>query len=502
MAALVLCDGFDKYGPTANFNVAAAIIGEWTVLGTIPGIVAGLSATGYALSAATNPNMSANLLTPLTRVAGSVRFQWISGATATGLSWTFRNGATAAFTLTIAGTTGALEIRTGAAGGTLIATGAGVAAGTTHVLSWDVTVGASGAYTLRLDGGSPLSGTGNTANGQASANNLLFATGASISWAMDDLCVFDPAHAAYNSAVLTSNPVVETQFPSSDAQTQLTNNGNIMVPAGLPANGVYRTTTGQSLAANTIYFVKIIPAVNCTLQLISIIPSVTAGSAKIKGALYSDNAGAPGSRLSDGIEVIGLTANVIANLSLVTPQALVAGTPYWMAFYSDTTATFYRVDSTTFGQTKANTYASGAPAGPMSGLTANVATYQIWAFATGAAGNFATVFQNPPSGGGAELYGASVGLEDLYGFPALTTNPSTIFGVAVKGFVLKSDSGLRTVSFNAKSGSIDNTGSAPSQGLATTQQWQGSYFDVDPATGLTWTLSGVNSAKGGVSVAA
>jgi len=94
-----------------------------------------------------------------------------------------------------------------------------------------------------------------------------------------------------------------------------------------------------------------------------------------------------------------------------------------------------------------------------------------------------------------------VGQEDLFTFAPLATNPTTIFGVSVKGLLSKSDAGARTASLNTKSGASDTTGSAPGQGLATTPVWQGSYFDVDPATGLPWTASGANAAKAGVSVA-
>jgi len=109
---------------------------------------------------------------------------------------------------------------------------------------------------------------------------------------------------------------------------------------------------------------------------------------------------------------------------------------------------------------------------------------------------------NPPLGTvAAQIHSATVAQEDLYTFPALVTTPSTIYGVAIKAFVAKSDSGARTVSLNMKSGSSDSTGSSAGQAMSTTNQWQRSFFDVDPATGVAWTRAGLNAASSGVSVA-
>lgn len=92
-----------------------------------------------------------------------------------------------------------------------------------------------------------------------------------------------------------------------------------------------------------------------------------------------------------------------------------------------------------------------------------------------------------------------MGHKDLYDFPAVTAD--TIFDVVVRGFVSKSDSGARTMDFNMKSGVTDSAGSHPGQALATSPQWQRSRYATDPATGVAWTVSGLNAAKSGMSVA-
>jgi hypothetical protein len=415
------------------------------------------------------------------------------------------NSGTAAFSFTFENS-GAIVLRTGGSGGAVIATAGSVIANSTHVLSFDITIGGAGVgtYSVNLDGSPLYSGTANTGNSQTSVNQFFVqAPGTACALTLDDLIIGDPTQPTYNSALLTLSPVIETQFVSGDSQTQFANDGNVVPLAGIASKGVYRTATGANGSANLLNLLKITPDANCTINSVAFMASVVAGAAKIKGVVYSDSAGSPGSRLSDGVEVVGAALNAVTTLPLATPQALIGGTSYWIGWYSDTLLTLYRVDTTTnLAQTKANTYASGAPAGPLTGMTTGVNTWYAWANCTGATVNFPSLNGNPPIGTAAsQTHSSTVAQEDLFNFPALVTNPSTIFGMSVKGFVSKSDAGARTVSLNSKSGASDTTGSAPSQSLATTSQWQGSYFDVDPATGLPWTLSGANAAKGGVSVA-
>jgi len=315
--------------------------------------------------------------------------------------------------------------------------------------------------------------------------------------------LFNPADAAYNSGVLTSSVVVETSFPSGDAQKQFTNDGNVVWPAGITAAGVYSVTgTTNAPGANQLFLVKITPAVACTLNSVSIIPRATSAGAKYRGVAYADSSGAPGSLLTSGTEVVGATSGTTITGVLTTPQSLVAGTSYWIGYITDTSVVLAQVDATTnLGRKIANTYTSGAP-GSAGAMTTGQATWQIWGNCTGAAVNWASEALNPPLGTvAAQIHSATVAQEDLYTFPALVTTPSTIYGVAIKAFVAKSDSGARTVSLNMKSGSSDSTGSSAGQAMSTTNQWQRSFFDVDPATGVAWTRAGLNAASSGVSVA-
>jgi hypothetical protein len=506
MSALVFSCGFDAFGAAGNVNAAGVMAGDWSVSGSAIAIVAPLSSTGYAAQVGISTNITGMLPSSLTRVAGSLRFQINSGNAVVGM-WQFRNGTTAAFTLVFNGTSGAIELRTGTHIGTLLNSGGSISLGTTHVLSFDITIGSSGAYAVYLDGnGTALfAGTGNTGNAQASVNQTRIGApaGVVVDMTYDDLALFDPADPAYNASVLTSNVVVETSFPNGDAQTQFTNDGNVVWPSGIAANGVYSTVAATiSVTANSLFLLKVTPAANCTINSVSLLPGGTNSLAKTRGVVYSDSGGSPGSLLSSGTEIIGVTNGATQTLPLTTPQALAAGTPVWIGFITDSSLTLRQVDTTTaLGRRIANTYTSGAPASA-GAMTAGQSTLFLWGDCTGAAANAVSVMLNPPLGTAAsQVRSATVGQEDLYTFPPLVTTPSTIYGAAVKGFVAKSDSGARTVSLHMKSGASDSTGSAPNQAMSTTNQWQRSFFDLDPATGLPWTQTTLNAARSGVSVA-
>lgn len=509
MPALIFCDGFDKYGPPGNVNFRSVINGEWSFSGisVAENIVAGLSSPGYAFQYAGNSSGFNTPFQALTRIAGSFRFRNdTTVGTTNGLMATVYNGATAAFSIVFRPSTGAIELRTGLTNGTLLNSGGAVALSTIHVLSFDVTIGAAAAYAFYLDGVLLFSGTGNTGNGQSAVNLFGFVTNNSNpQYTIDDLVIFDPTHAAYNSSVLTQNVVVETQFPTSDSQTQFTNDSNVVWPAGIASNGVFNsvaTSFNNAPGANQLFLLKVTPVVNCTISSVAAVPNASNGAAKHRAVIYSDSGGSPATLLSSGTEVVGTVSGTTLTGALTTPQALVAGTSYWIGFIADTSVALRQVDSSTnLGQKKANTYTAGAPASG-SGMTVAQPTWSMWGNCFGATVNFGTVGMNPPLGtSGAQTRSGTVGAEDLFNFPATVTNPATIYGVAVKGLVAKTDTGSRTVSFNTKSVAADSTGSAPSQALATSSQWQRSSFDLDPATSAAWTTSGINNAKSGVSIA-
>ena len=124
----------------------------------------------------------------------------------------------------------------------------------------------------------------------------------------------------------------------------------------------------------------------------------------------------------------------------------------------------------------------------------------IFGVVSSIATNSYEVGQNPPQGQYSYVYDATVGHEDLYGFPALTAPAPIIYAAAVKGSVAKSDAGAKTLSLRTKSGGTDSAGSAASLAPGTSYAWMTSLFPTDPATGAAWTVAALNAAQGGVKV--
>jgi len=451
--AVLFIEGFDKYGPanTVSANVTALLNdGEWTnASGAISySIVAPLSSTGQALQLNYTTGsvvLYKTLATTYSRIIGGIRFSSnLAGSANAGLG--FASSGTQACTITI-NSTGAISLRTGTYTGTALATSSStVSANSAHYLEWDITIGASSAYQVWLDGVSVFSGTGNTGNSQTTINQLNFlggTIGTNIQY--DDLYLFDNTGGT-NNAVLNTNPRIETQFPNADSSVQFS------------------------------------------------------FGAAILGQVYADSAGSPtGSTLVTGAEVTGTTANATLVSAFSSPPTLSASTAYWLGFITDTFVQLNQVDGTTTGAKATNTYGSGPPTNPT--MTTGQPSWIIYGNMTGIAVDWYEVDVNPPPGDISYVYASSSGYEDLYSFPALTTTPNNIYTVAVKGNIKKSDTGTRTIDLRMKSGGTDTGGSNPGQTPATTYGWMDSFFDTDPNTGVAWTPTGLNSAVSGVKVA-
>jgi hypothetical protein len=494
----IAIDGLDKYGPTGVQGAALAALlvqGEWTSVSTdyTISIVNGLSATGHALQiGGDNFATSLNKTLPAfkSRLIGGFRF----AALLAGIGGiTLSDGGVAQCSVTI-DTTGTISLRGGATtSNTIIATSSvSVSSMSIHYLEYDITIGGSGSYQVWLDGLSIISGIGNTEGGTSNArvNGISFSIqGSTSTWlTIDDLYLFDNTGATNNTALLT-NPRIETQFPTGDVQTQFTNNATIL------GNNYSAVTSTDAPGANTLFLRQFQPEVNVTLNSISCLPEASA-SGRFKGVVYTDSGGAPHTLLSSGIESFGtITGNTITS-ALVTPQSLTANTPYWIGFITDTATALAEQDASITGVKAANTYASNAPATAPS-MTVGQPSWVIWGNCTGASTNWSSLNNNPAVGNLSYVSSATVGQNDLYSFPALSSTPTAIYTVAIKGNVARTDSGLRTVNMTLKSGSTISNGSNSAITPPTSYSWVDSFFDTDPNTGLAWTSTTLNAATAG-----
>lgn len=493
--ATVFIEGFDKYGP-ANLNTTQNnFAGEWTSGYSGGQIVAGLSATGQAIQFFNNA-LYKTMNGTYARAIGGFRF---SSNLSGNMGISFNDGGNSQFAVGINNLGKACIWLGGGVGGTVAAASTtSVAANTTHYLEFDVTIGNSGAaFQIWIDGVSVISGIGNTRNG--STNNYYTQIGlASNSYntgTFDDLYLFDGT-GTVNNAVLLTSPRVETTFPTADSSVQFSPQAEVI-------GNYYYTTAGGSAypGANTLTLIRITPEVNMTINSIGFVAE-QGTSANMKGVIYSDSSGSPGSLLSSGTQVTGTAIGVTLTLPLTTPQSLTAGTSYWIGMITDTGFNLAYKDGTNLGKLASNTYSSGAPATAPSMSASN--TFMYWGNCTAPAANWSEVNDDPaPTWPGNLAYVASstVGQEDLFTFGALSSSPSNIYTVKVAAFVEKSDTGTRTMTVQTKSATTDSAGSASAAALGASWAYVSSFFDTDPNTSAAWTASGLNSATSGYKIA-
>jgi hypothetical protein len=493
--AIVLLEGFDKYGGvnTNSTNVGTLLNTEWTsVTLTTSQIVTPLSVTGQALFLGSANSVTKTLPANFARLIGGVR---ITSTLAAAAGVQFNDTATAQCGFVI-NTTGTITIRTGNAfSGTIIATStASVTANSIHYVEWDLTFSATGAYQIWLDGVSVLSGTGNlrtTANNYANA--FVLGTTTSGNATVDDCYLFDNTGTTSNAALLTS-PRIETTFPSTDASVQFA------VGASVLGTTVLRSTGVLSPVANTFWVRPFTPTRACTLNSISVFPQATSGTINLRPIVYADSAGVPGTLMSGGSTVTGVTSGTVLTMPLTTPQSLTAGTQYWLGFMNDiqVASIFTTTDTLAQGRSATATFASGAP-GTAPATTAGQATILVWGNITLStpANFYETSLQPPllPTTNWSYVNDSTVGHEDLYNMAALTTNPVNLYAVAHKVYWEKSDTGARTMSVRTRSGGTEVATTAIAPGTSYT--WAAIYHDTDPATSLAWTLTGVNAAQAG-----
>jgi hypothetical protein len=491
---LIFMDGFDKYGGvnTAVASVAALMAGEWNTISNA-NIAAPLSVTGQAIQQAGSSAFSVGkTFTAVGRIIGGVRFSATLGNTAQGIQFT-DSGAANQCGILIA-STGVLTFRNGAySTGTIIGTsGTSISANTTHYLEWDITLGNAAAYNIYLDGVSIISGTGDTT---ATANNNIggiFLCGASgtNSITFDDFYLFDTT-GTRNNAVLLTSPRIETTFPSSDSAVQFA------FGAAVLGNTVQISSATTSGFANNLVLRRFVPSRSCTLNSIGLLPAATSGTSQWRGVVYADSGGVAGTLMSAGSTVVGATGGTVLTMPLTTPQSLTAGTPYWLGYMSDTTVSQNFADGANNCVRAPATFSSGAP-GTAPAMTTGQPTQLFWGNISGTGANYYEVNQQPPAGAFSYVTDTTVGHEDLYGFPALSAMPGTVYTAAVKGYCSKSDTGARTVSLRMSSGGTDSGGSSLAPG--TTYGWLGANFETDPNGGVAWTGANLNAATSGFKI--
>lgn len=405
-------------------------------------------------------------------------------------------------------TSGRLRLDRGAINSTNLFTSAAIfLSGVRHYVELDATIHPSaGTYQIWVDGVSITSAS--SQNTRATANSFVnqFFLGASgNNTPPGNKGTFDSFYIADNTGgtrTALGDRVVDGLAVTADSSVQFT-------PSLTVVGKWYQmraTTAGNAPGAAQIALMPVTPEANCTLNSIGLMPRATSAGAKFKGVVYSDNAGAPGSLLSDGTEAVGAVSGTALSLPLVTPQALTGGTQYWIGYYTDTSVVIQISDNnTTVGQRKSNTYASGAPAGPLAGMTTAQSSWAIWGSATSSASNFpqADAPGIPIVSGTPIAYNqdATVGHIDRFTVQDLSATPTVINTVQISVAAQRSDAGARTMNIRGRhsgtSGNGDNAGITP----ATTMQFYSTRLKLNPSTSAAWAAAEVNAMFAEIEVA-
>lgn len=538
--ALIFMDGFDKYGPvntgknTSSFQSQTILgplltAGEWTSTAfdssnsgaTYTYIDSPLSSHGQSLrmvmERAYNDGRYMLLFKTLptnSRAIGGVRIKDNFLDPGIIRSITFTDGGQIntvhQVSITLDPGTGKFSIHTGTVVGTVLATSTvSISANTAHYLEWDITIGASAAYNVYLDGVSIISGTGNTKGGTANSqyNGFGFTASTQTNVALpaalwiDDLYINDTSGSTNNTVLLT-NPRIETQIPSGDSAVQFSIGAATI---GDSTNFTVSSTNDlYGSIVNTLWLRSFTPTFNCTLNSIAVLPITSSSPTKFKAVLYADSVNAPAALLATGTETTGASANNYLTLPFGSGQALTAGTQYWLGFIVDSNVALQGLDDGPAGGRRVNnTYGSGPP-NPAGVMSFSPSVF-MWGNVTGFTGNFNAETRSPPmppnsAGDISYVSDSVVGHEDLYTFPNLSTTPTTVHAVAVKGLISDSDGGARTISLRTKSSATDSAGTGGSISPATSYAWLTSLFETNPNGSITWTGTTVNAATHGVKI--
>jgi hypothetical protein len=513
-ADALFCDGFDKYGlpGSSGADIWSRMLGEWTAIGpnatvNALSLVPALNGTGYALrvnigGGTTNSYFYRNTGNNYARTIGGRAF---SSQLSAPVGWFFLDNGNVQFTIFIE-VTGKISVWTGSRAALIATSTIAITAGSGHIIEWDITFSSgAGKVSIWLDGVlTSINLTGvNTQGGSGNAyyNEQGFSGGSTgtADWRQDHQ--YDGFYLASGGpdTPILAQTLVATDWPAADVTVQFTPAVGIL--------GEFYTTVYSNNApgANTLFLRKFVPLVDATLDSVSILPEATSAGAKFKAVAYADNGNTPtgGALLSSGTEVVGCTAGQVLTGDLVTPQALVAATPVWIGFITDTSIALLEVDGSLTGEGAANSYAGGAP-GTGPAMTTGLPSWIIFGLCTSMAANWPQVtngFNNVPEG----LYNYNtddtVGHQDLFSFPFLSGSPQNVYFTAMKVNVSNSLGGARTIDVNLKSGATTSAGSSPGQSPPLTWIWAASYFKLDPNGDIAWTPSNLNAADGGYSIA-
>jgi len=396
---------------------------------------------------------------------------------------------------------GAILLQSGAVGGTTLATYTGAVSLQSQWFAFEIEVvvnSATGSITVRKNGntGTPdfTLGSLNTRGGTTNnyANRLTIGQGSGIpTWQLDDLLWRSDA----SSVAWVGDIRCYTRMPVSDSAVQFARstmpNAAVVTP----------TNINTSYGANATHYVPYTPTTYsglCTGGTLNFNTASSGGTGHVKLAIFSNNAGAPGTLLGTSSEILNPPASSIQPFTISSPPYLQKGIQYWIGLNQDATIG-YNVVGTSGSWTGSTTYASWPASNPTVTTLGSVNIPGL-ILTFGAQYNVDLTSEAQQDGATTYVYDSTVNDADFYGIASIGVTPATVIAVTTRGFLQKSDAGSRSGAVQLKSGGTTvNSGGAA---LSTTFAWMWRTDTTDPATGSAWTTTGVNNAQIGPTVTA
>ena len=132
--------------------------------------------------------------------------------------------------------------------------------------------------------------------------------------------------------------------------------------------------------------------------------------------LHGCDSGQAENALASGTEVVGCTSGSTLTGGLITPQALIAGSPYRIGFIIDTSVVLQQADAGIAGFKANNTYTSGPP-GTATAMTGGQVSGLLYGNVSGiTAHTWLELVNNPALGDLSLVYSDTMNDEDLFTF--------------------------------------------------------------------------------------
>jgi len=416
------------------------------------------------------------------------------GGGGTGMFFTFYDGATAQCTVCFR-QDGALVLYSGGVGGTILATWPAALPAQSIWYQYEIEViinNTTGSIAVRRNGNTTNDFAATALNTRGgTANNYANKIGVGTNWSSGNQNIDDFLWRSDASSVSWIGDIrCYVRRPISDAAITWTPSGAHSVSqtyAGGSTEAIYNTQ-----ARFAPYFVNYSGEIDFVR-----VATASGASGNIKCAIWaSDLTGSPTTVLG----VSGPQAVVVAGTNSFTfspPIPVVAGQKIWVGAIIDTTAGNWSTLFSSGGAIANVAYAVF----PQPNQIVTTGYYLLGSsISFSFSGNWGAVADQQQDALASYVYSSTPTQADFYTLTEIPIVPTAIIGVTTRGFMQKSDAGTRNAAVQLKSSSttVQSTPTA----LNTTWQWFYRNDLVDPATGTTWSPSGVDAAQIGPIVTA